>query len=415
MRVAVVSNKRGTTVKEPLPTAQTEPQKSSDKWLYGALALLQVVPPLSILVDASADAAPWDSRKLMTYLYFVTSATLTVYLGSKRGEIKMFDANSEITARNALLAPVLASIILFSLYTLLKISSFQLLFEKGYQLLALLIGGLSLDSLISLTIVNNITSESVSVEQSMREGNDVSTSSQGITFAGFIVVAYILASMFIPNPESFYVMSVFNNILATGTALLSIGITRVKNFPVACALLIGLFLYDIYFVFGTDIMMTVATKVEAPVKILFPASISVIESRPYPFSVLGLGDIVVPGTMASLARRMDIEDLARRAKSINASKEGKIGNFFTKLGYEKSKSSQNLSRIEAEDRVSYLDTTLVGYISGLVMAFAANEWSKHGQPALLYLVPCVITSMLYASFRNKEFNKLWGDGLGNFR
>jgi minor histocompatibility antigen H13 len=57
-------------------------------------------------------------------------------------------------------------------------------------------------------------------------------------------------------------------------------------------------------------MMTVATKVEAPVKILFPASISVIETRPYPFSVLGLGDLVVPGVMAALGRRIDLQATA---------------------------------------------------------------------------------------------------------
>ena len=93
-----------------------------------------------------------------------------------------------------------------------------------------------------------------------------------------------------------YALSFSNNIIAVAIALQAISLVRVKNFAVACALLSGLFFYDVYFVFGTDIMMTVATKVEAPVKILFPASVSVMMSRPYPFSVLGLGDIVVPGT-----------------------------------------------------------------------------------------------------------------------
>ena len=42
-------------------------------------------------------------------------------------------------------------------------------------------------------------------------------------------------------------------------------------------------------VFGTDVMMTVATKVEAPVKFLYTAPPS-DTPRSYPFSVLGLGD-----------------------------------------------------------------------------------------------------------------------------
>jgi len=54
---------------------------------------------------------------------------------------------------------------------------------------------------------------------------------------------------------------VASNCECLGTALLAISIVKVKNFAVACALLCGLFVYDVYFVFGTDIMMTVATKV----------------------------------------------------------------------------------------------------------------------------------------------------------
>ena len=70
------------------------------------------------------------------------------------------------------------------------------------------------------------------------------------------------------------------------------------------ALLSGLFLYDVIFVFGSDVMLTVATKIEAPVKFLFPASLDTITTRSYPFSVLGLGDIVVPGVMSAFARNL---------------------------------------------------------------------------------------------------------------
>ena len=51
-----------------------------------------------------------------------------------------------------------------------------------------------------------------------------------------------------------------------------------NSFKVGAALLIGLFFYDIYFVFGTDVMMTVATKIDAPVKILVRESCHIYES-----------------------------------------------------------------------------------------------------------------------------------------
>lgn len=35
-------------------------------------------------------------------------------------------------------------------------------------------------------------------------------------------------------------------------------------------MLTALFFYDIFFVFGTDVMLTVAKSIDAPIKLLFP-------------------------------------------------------------------------------------------------------------------------------------------------
>ena len=59
-----------------------------------------------------------------------------------------------------------------------------------------------------------------------------------------------------------------------------------------------------------------------------------------------------------------------------------------------------------DKRVSYLNASMVGYFVGIVSAFVANEVTKVGQPALFYLVPSVITSIIWASLKNDEFNKL---------
>jgi len=58
-------------------------------------------------------------------------------------------------------------------------------------------------------------------------------------------------------------------------------------------LLTLLFFYDIFFVFGTDIMLTVAKGIDAPIKLLFPRD-WYHEDGPK-FALLGLGDIVMPG------------------------------------------------------------------------------------------------------------------------
>lgn len=38
------------------------------------------------------------------------------------------------------------------------------------------------------------------------------------------------------------------------------------SIKVGCLLLVGLFVYDIFWVFGTDVMVTVAKGLEAPIK-----------------------------------------------------------------------------------------------------------------------------------------------------
>ena len=42
------------------------------------------------------------------------------------------------------------------------------------------------------------------------------------------------------------------------------------SFTIGCVLLCGLFFYDVFWVFGTDVMVTVARSFDAPIKVLFP-------------------------------------------------------------------------------------------------------------------------------------------------
>lgn len=73
-----------------------------------------------------------------------------------------------------------------------------------------------------------------------------------------------------------------------------------------CILLLGLFFYDIFWVFGTDVMVTVARSFEAPIKLMFPQDI--LENGVFGkhHAMLGLGDIVVPGIFIALLLRYDI-------------------------------------------------------------------------------------------------------------
>lgn len=76
----------------------------------------------------------------------------------------------------------------------------------------------------------------------------------------------------------------------------------------------GLIAYDVYFVFGSDVMMTVAGGLDLPFKILFPAGGN-------QYGLLGLGDIVIPGLLCSMCIRCDYITAFKRGKE-QAIKDG---------------------------------------------------------------------------------------------
>ncbi len=73
----------------------------------------------------------------------------------------------------------------------------------------------------------------------------------------------------------------------------------------------GLFFYDIFWVYGTDVMVTVAKSFDAPIKLLFVYD---WDNTPPKSSMLGLGDIVIPGVFVALALKYDVD----RALSLTA-------------------------------------------------------------------------------------------------
>ncbi len=69
----------------------------------------------------------------------------------------------------------------------------------------------------------------------------------------------------------------------------------------------GLFFYDIFWVFFTPVMVSVAKNFDAPIKLLFPRVMEVGATK-RPFSMLGLGDIVIPGIFVALMLRYDVQN-----------------------------------------------------------------------------------------------------------
>jgi len=154
-------------------------------------------------------------------------------------------------------------------------------------------------------------------------------------------------------------------------AIMALRNIDLDSFKVGFLLLWFLFFYDIFWVYGTDVMVTVAKNLDIPIKLLFPY---LKEEGTEAFSMLGLGDIVLPGVFIALCLKFDIDRC--------------IANKVTKI---------------SEFKLPYFYTSFIGYIAGICATFAAMYIFDHAQPALLFLVPTCTLSVAALSFIKGDF------------
>jgi len=145
------------------------------------------------------------------------------------------------------------------------------------------------------------------------------------------------------------------------------------TFMTGIILLSGLFIYDIFWVFGTNVMVTVATSFDIPVKLLMPKSLLTLPWKD--FAMLGLGDIVIPGIFVAMCLRFDHANGLRK----DTIKEG----------------SRNFPR-------PYFHACYFAYIIGLITTVVVMHIFKAAQPALLYLSPaCILSTLGLATWRGE--------------
>lgn len=90
-----------------------------------------------------------------------------------------------------------------------------------------------------------------------------------------------------------------NNILGICFSIVGIMYMKVSNYRILLVLLWLLFFYDILMVFKSDMMVTVAKNLDAPIKLILPYKDK--------SSMIGLGDIVLPGILVAWCLKFDID------------------------------------------------------------------------------------------------------------
>merc|ERR1712226_177692 len=170
---------------------------------------------------------------------------------------------------------------------------------------------------------------------------------------------------------------IINNIFGVSFSVVGIRSIGISSYKAGAIMLVGLFLYDIFWVFGSksvfgsNVMVSVAKGVEAPIKLMFPRSMGGCGTLQH--SMLGLGDIVVPGIFIAFLAKWDAVKMG----------EGKSDSFV------------------------YLNTTMGAYTLSLITTLSVMLFFNAAQPALLYIVPYVLIASLVLAFSRGEFKDLW--------
>ena len=190
-----------------------------------------------------------------------------------------------------------------------------------------------------------------------------------------IVPAVILGVVWLVYRASWWSF-VLQDVLGVCLLLTLQRVLRLPNIKIATVLLSLAFFYDVYWVFlspyffSSSVMQTVAqggsTGESVPMLLRLPRVQDELGGQ----TMLGLGDIALPGLLISFLLRFDWQ-----------------------MGYGWLR--------------GYYLLSVVGYGVGLLLTYGALIVMKSGQPALLYIVPCTLYVVLFVAWLRGDVKQLW--------
>ncbi|XP_076292062.1 signal peptide peptidase isoform X2 [Lasioglossum baleicum] len=305
----------------------------------------------------------------IAYGSLIIMAVLPIFFGSYRavkhhmeqqGRYEEKGVPETMTSTDAVLFPFICSISLFGLYVMYKIcpeNYINLVFISYFLFLGILALCHLTSPLISSLVPAAIPKTQYHIMFTRGEG-DKAEYIIDYKFNLHDCVCLVCCSLV----GAWYVLEkhwIANNLFGIAFAINGVEQLHLNNVITGCILLFGLLLYDAFWVFGTDVMVTVAKSFEVPIKLVFPQDILEKGLTANNFAMLGLGDIVLPGIFIALLLRFD-NSLSRKTNV-------------------------------------YFYSTFFAYFMGLLITMLIMHLFNHAQPALVYLVPaCLGTPILLA-------------------
>ena len=235
------------------------------------------------------------------------------------------------------------------------------------------------------------------------------------------------------------------NILGVCACVACVSAVRLPDLKIACVSLSSLFFYDIFWVFFSssifqdNVMVAVANApaknptplgpdyLPLPIKFLLPLGC------PGFFRLLGLGDIAIPGLLVALAKRFDnflanmeknnhhddLDDKTLNSSSSSSAEDRLALQHSSSHSFRRRREVAIPQEEEEEDddddsvrpprkTPSYATVAMIAYATGLAAACAAADLFDSPQPALLYLVPAVLGSVVARAYMNdSHLTLLW--------
>lgn len=331
----------------------------------------------------------WDL--LSSYAGLLTLACGSIYVGSfgslpnpKRQDGSIDEDDEEeiperMSSGDAWLFPVLGSVALLGLYTIVKYFGKEWInWFLGWYFSAA--GVMSVwKSSISLTrfvLGSARWKEFDKTSICIRKGSNSLWSLSWRTPSLFLFPLAVVPSAIYSFSTADRKPVLMTDILSLSFSHNALSLLKIDSFQTGAILLSGLFFYDIWWVFGTEVMVKVATTLDVPIKLLWPKSLMFSDARG--FTMLGLGDVVIPGTFVAFALRYDYHRALQSKASPRCS--------FAK---------------------PYFYSTLTAYFLGLVTTMSVMHGFGKAQPALLYLSPACILSFVVTAIIRGELREAW--------
>ena len=239
-----------------------------------------------------------EFEDMFAYTLIFISAIVPIYVACKQKKKPVL--GQSMTTTDALWFPVTASFTLFGLYIVFQVVDLNTALKGYFTLFGTFATWRLLEDTFGRVLIWLGCTEFKLTYSEVKKTEDEEIVSMSMNSASLFLM---ILSLIVSASYFMYNHWILSNILAFAFAIQAIAFLDLDSVKTGMLLLWGLFFYDIFWVFGTDVMVSVATKVDGPIKLQFPRK--VLEDGDWKFAILGLGDIVIPGVFIALCKFFD--------------------------------------------------------------------------------------------------------------